>query len=153
MTSRTLKSLHGHVEHENTEALVGGKDNLVTVILDALPTTLALRAEKGLASHTCSLSLSFLIWKWEGSFLLLTRLESQIKAVTKAKNNSAQKPYASLPPKSLVQPHPPDLAPSASPPFPNPRSGRTEVCYHWEDGRNRAEEAVLTEEPKPQGQR
>lgn len=95
MTNRTLKSLPGlrasHAEHENSEWLWWETRTIWLLDPGRPPPTLGLRAGKGLASHRCSLGLSFLVfWKCEGSFLLLT-------------HNSAQKLHASLSPKSLVQ--------------------------------------------------
>lgn len=62
MTSRTSKSLQGlrarHTEHENSVALVGDGDNLVTANPCCLPHTPTLRVGKGLASHRHSLVIS-----------------------------------------------------------------------------------------------
>ena len=80
-------------------ALVGDGDHLVAVTLDA-PATLTLRAGKG-KSQVLSGSQSPHL-KGEGPFLLVTCLE-------------AQKPHASIPPKTLAQSRPAALAPDGPP--------------------------------------
>ena len=91
-------------------ALVGDGDHLVAVTLDA-PATLTLRAGKG-KSQVLSGSQSPHL-KGEGPFLLVTCLE-------------AQKPHASIAPKTLAQSRPAALAPDGPPSLSDPRSGRTE---------------------------
>lgn len=82
-------------------ALVGDRDHLVAMSLDA-PATLTLQAGKGKPQVLSGSQSPHL--KGEGPFLLVTCLE-------------AQKPHASIPPKSLAPPHPAVLAPEAPLPF------------------------------------
>lgn len=97
-----MRSLRAsHAEHVDRVGLVGDGDHLVAVTLDA-PATLTLHAGKG-EPQALSRSQSPHL-KGEGLFLLVTCLE-------------AWKPHASIPPKSLVQPHPAVLAPEAPLPF------------------------------------
>lgn len=117
MTSRTLKSLHvlrtSHLERENAKGSVTG-DNLVTATPAALlhpqPESQE-RPWQATSSLWASVPAS---GKWEGKFLLPTRLEAQSVALTTAQNNLAQKP--SLPPKSLAQPR---LSPQTRLPAPH----------------------------------
>lgn len=131
MTSRTLKSLQGrrasHTEHENSVALVGDGANLVAANPGCLPHTRTLRVGKGLANLRRSLAFP-LPTPW--------RLRNSMP-------HFHTRAWCSLIPQTWLS--------TSHLPFQTHTLGDRGLLP-WEDGRNRAKAAALTEEPKRQRQ-